>query len=111
MAKKVSKKIKKNFKPEFIVDLTDVKDTNDLYVRFALAKHNAKIAMTDTELEAFFQYAIDGTVKCLKEIASEIPCHRVNIKDGEKIIFDAYGNVKVKKPNIFVRFWNWIRRK
>jgi hypothetical protein len=111
MAKKTIKKVKKSIKPEFIVNLVDVEDTNDLYVRFALAKHNANIAMTDTELEAIVEHTMMNTVKALTDIASSLPRKEIEINGDEKIVFDAYGNVKVKKPNIFKRFWNWIRRK
>ena len=108
--KKVTKVSKKKFEPKFTVDLTNVQEPRDIYAKFGLAKHNAGLPMTDDELEAIIDKVADYTRDLLyyKMLLNFIP---VKIHDDEKITIDAKGNVEVKKPNIFKRFWNWIRRK
>ena len=69
---KKTSKVVEEFKPKFVVDLTNVTDPQDVCVEFAKT---------------------------------------VEINGDEKLVFDSKGQFKVKKPNIFKRFWNWITRK
>ena len=110
---KKTKSVKKSTskKPEYFVDLTDVKTPNDVYVEFALAKQKAGKPLTDAELNTIVGYKIYKTVSAVKEAISELPYKEVNIEGDEKLVLDAKGNISVKKPNIFRRFWNWITRK
>ena len=110
---KQTKSVKKSTskKPEYFVDLTDVKTPNDVYVEFALAKQKAGKPLTDNELETIIGYAIYRTLNTVRKVVSELPYKEVNIEGDEKIILDAKGNIRVKKPNIFRRFWNWLTRK
>lgn len=109
--KKTNKKITKTVKPAFIVDLTNVETPAELYAAFGLAKQDANLPMTDDELVSIVNIAINTTLTTLKDAFDKLPYTEYNITNGEKLIFDEKGNVKVKKPNIFRRFWNWITRK
>ena len=109
--KKTTKKTKKVTKPAFIVDLTNVTTPSELYAAFGLAKQDAKLPITDDELMAIINVAVNTTIEVLLNEFNELPHNDIEIKNGEKLVFDEKGNFKVKKPNIFRRFWNWITRK
>ena len=109
--KKTNKKVTKTVKPAFIVDLTNVETPDELYAAFGLAKQDANLPMTDDELVAIVNIAINTTLSVLQDTFKKLPYKEYNITNGEKLIFDENGNVKVKKANIFRRFWNWITRK
>ena len=84
--------MKKTFKPTYIVDITDVNTVEDMKVKFALAKHNAGIALTDAELKTIISYAVNL-------VPTECVCN-----------IDVY-EVKENKKPWYKRFWNWITRK
>lgn len=109
--KKTTKKVTKTVKPAFIVDLTNVETPAELYAAFGLAKQDANLPMTDDELVSIVNIAVNTTLAALQDAFSKLPYTEYNITNGEKLIFDEKGNVKVKKANIFRRFWNWITRK
>lgn len=109
--KKTTKKITKTVKPAFIVDLTNVETPTELYAAFGLAKQDANLPMTDDELVAIVNIAVGTTLAALQDAFNKLPFQKFDITNGEKLVFDEKGNVKVKKPNIFRRFWNWITRK
>jgi hypothetical protein len=106
--KKTVKKTKKEFKPAFIADLTEAKSARDAYVAFGLAKQGAGLPMTDAEFDAIINTTVevcanacvDSLCACSKEI-------KVNADD--KVVISKNG-VEVKKPNVFRRFWNWLKR-
>lgn len=108
--KKVTKTSKKKVEPKFIVDLTEIKDPKDVYVRFALAKQGAGLPITDQEFKAVINKVIDITEKVLAEEFA-LTATRIELQPGEKVVFGDNGKVKIKKPNIFKRFWNWITGK
>lgn len=80
--------MKKTVKPEFTVDVTNCETGFDLLVAFAKAKHQAGLAITDDELNAL-------------------------IDDNSVMIFVEKQPISIcnctKKPNIFKRFWNWLK--
>ena len=113
--KKTVKKTNKTVTPDFVMNLTNIDTVNDLYTEFIKAKvRNGKVISVDELI-----YVIDKTItETIDEIASTvaelyscIPCNTYEVKDGAKLVFDENGNAKVVKPNIFRRFWNWLRRK
>lgn len=108
--KKVTKKTVKKVEPKFIVDLTDIDDPRDVWVRFGLAKQNAGLPMTKTEFEAIIDKVADIATELVycKMILASTP---IEINGDDKLVFDSKGKFHVKKPNIFKRFWNWITRK
>ena len=109
--KKTIKKTTKTVKPAFIVDMTEVNTPSELYAAFGLAKQDAKLPMTDEELTAIINITIATVLETIIKEFNKLPCKQFEITNGEKLVFDEKGNVKVKKPNIFRRFWNWITRK
>lgn len=83
----------KKTKIKYTVDLNEIKYLEDIDVCFALAKHNAGLALSDRELMDIIDYAIDKnaidvTVLNIVECTCE----------------------KKRKP-WYKRLWNWIRRK
>ena len=78
-------------KPAYTVDLTDTYTAEEAKVKFALAKHNARIPLTDDELKTIIAYTGDL-------VPSVCLC---NVEVYE---------VKEKKP-WYKRFWNWLTRK
>lgn len=115
MKKTVKKTTKKTIKPEFIMNCVTNTTPDELYTEAVNAKVRAGKAITKDELEYIKEKTISDTVDKVAEIAAvacfNAPCKTFEVKDGEKLVFDAYGNAKVKKPNMFRRFWNWLRRK
>ena len=111
---KISKKAtvvpKKDLKPKFTVDLTKAECANDVFAQFAVAKQEAGLPMTDNEFNAVVLASSMMAVEALGEAINKVS-KEIEIKNGDKLVFDSKGNFKVKKPNIFRRFWNWITRK
>lgn len=109
--KKTVKKTEKVKKPAFIVNLTDAETPTDVLMQFGLAKHNAGMAMTDDELIAICKKQSEVTVDILTAALLTAPHTEYVVENGAKLILDEFGNAKIKKPNIFKRFWRWITRK
>lgn len=107
---KTKKTTKKTVSPKFIVDLTKAECANDVFAQFAVAKQEAGLPMTENEFNAVVLASGLMAVEALGEAINKVS-KEIEIKNGEKLVFDAKGNFKVKKPNIFRRFWNWITRK
>lgn len=101
---KNTKKVKKVAKPAFIVDITDCETATDVIVEIALAKVDAGIAITVSELEAIL----------FNEIEFAIEEYENELKDEILVLTNIamlQENKTPKKPNVFKRFWNWITRK
>ena len=109
--KKTVNKTKKEKKPAFIVDLTNVETPNDIFVQFGLAKQRAGLSMTDAELTAIYERAIEFGIDTAIAGLMTIPHKEYVVENGNKLILDEFGNAKIKKPNIFKRIWRWITRK
>lgn len=93
-----AKTTKKTVKPEYIVDLTNIQDAGDAYAAFGWAKINRYL--TTAELNA----VADEIAECI------VP--QVCMCDSICRACAAIENAKkAKKPNIFVRIWNWITGK
>lgn len=111
--KKVTKKTVKEFKPAYVVDLTDAESTTDVYVAFGLAKQGAGLPISDTELDAIIDKTVEISVRELTKMSKEAfdkATHIVNIEGDDKLVFDSKGGFTVKKPNVFKRFWNWVKK-
>ena len=115
MKKIVKKTIKKTVKPDFIMNCVTNITPTQLYNEAINAKIRAGKAITENELNYAKDVAIAEIVDELAKLAIEacmsIPCKTFEVKNGETLVFDERGNAKVKKPNIFRRFWNWVTRK
>ena len=107
---KTKKTTKKTVSPKFIVDLTKAESATDVYAQFALAKQEAGLPLSNEEFNAIMLIAGIVAVEDLGEAINNVS-KSIEIKNGEKLVFDAKGHFTVKKPNIFRRFWNWITRK
>jgi len=111
---KKTSKVVKEFKPKFVVDLTKIKEPSDIYVAFAMAKQSAGLPISDTEMKAVIDKTVELSMNCMfacsRSIFNEM-AKTVEINGDEKLVFDSKGQFKVKKPNIFKRFWNWITGK
>ena len=115
MKKVIKKPVKKTVKPVVVTNLTNVETVNDLYREHIRAKVRAGKPITTEELELAEDYAvteaIDDLASSVVETFLSIPYTQFEVKDGEKLVFDENGKVSIKKPNIFKRAWNWLRRK
>ena len=109
--KRTAKKIEKIREPEFIVNLTDAETPTDVLMQFGLAKHNAGMAITDDELMAICMKQTEMTANFMALALLTAPHKEYVVENGAKLILDEFGNAKIKKPNIFKRFWRWITRK
>lgn len=105
------KKPVKKFNPAFVVDLTGDLSMTEIYAKFGLAKQRAGLAISDTEFEAIVSLLAQCAADFFVKHIFELPCTNIRIDGDEKLEFDSNGKFRVKKPNIFKRFWNWIRRK
>ena len=115
MKKSTKKTTKKTVKPDFVMNLTNINTTKELYQEFIEAKVRAGKPITTEELayikDISIDEAIEETVAEIGAICRSIPYKEVEIKNGAKLVFDEYGNAEIVKPNLFRRFWNWITRK
>lgn len=107
--KKTVKKSTKKIKPDFVVNLLDVEKPEDVYVKFGMAKQDAGYAMSDVEFDAIVNKVVEYTMQIIAakmQLASEY----VKISGDEKLVFDSKGKMTIKKPNVFKRFWNWVKK-
>jgi membrane-bound ClpP family serine protease len=116
MKKTATKKTtKKTVQPEFIMNCVDNTTPAQLYNEVVNAKVRAGKPITTEELELAKEHAVNDSIDLIATAAVDtfmsMPHKEIEINGDEKLIFDSKGHFKVKKPNIFKRFWNWIRRK
>lgn len=115
MNKTVKKTTKKTVEPEIIMNCVTNTTPKQLYNEAINAKIRAGKPINAEELQFIKDTTVAETVNELAGVAVEafmsMPHNTIEIKNGEKLVFDEKGNVKVKKPNVFRRFWNWLRRK
>lgn len=100
--KKSTKKVAK-FIPAYVIDITDCYSIEETMFAIALAKLNY----------ALNEYEIKALVTDMLEFTNELAllnAKKFTLANGEKVVISADG-IKVKKPNIFRRFWNWVTRK
>ena len=93
------KKTNKTFKPAYIVDMTDVKNADELALAFVIAKVNAGVAITGNELKNTIEYFAN-------QIADEA-ANTIAAVIASVAMFEAE---KIKRP-WYKRFWRWITRK
>lgn len=104
----------KKTKPMFVVDFTNISNVNEISAKIARAKVDAGIPLTKDDLTNVIESSIDDFVAELfnagivELVGNTITPKNVSIDFSG--IFDCT-ECKPKKPNIFKRFWNWVRRK
>lgn len=101
--KTTAKKTKKAAKPEYIVNLVDVKSGTEVYARFAEAKHNAGLPLTDEEMISIIDMAIEDFTNHL--IDEGLIC------EENGALYPAEVVVCIKKEPWYKRLWNKITRK
>lgn len=115
MKKTVKKTTKKTVEPEIIMNCVTNTTPKQLYNEVVNAKVRAGKSISAEELQFVKDATVSETINEVADILAgeiaAIPHTSFEINGDEKLVFDAKGNVKVKKPNIFKRFWNWICRK
>lgn len=111
----------KKFKPVWTIDITGITDVNDIINEIVYAKVNNNIAISNAELNDIINNTIDLTVLTLfggHNAVVKMPDGRIittdmyeySIDNSEEVVIDG-GSPKIRKKNIFRRFWNWITRK
>lgn len=118
MKKIVTKKITKTTRKPVsgvITNGLDCDTVTDLYYDYYRAKVRAGKPITIEELDFIEEVAVntflDKVTNAFVDTILSCPCQTIEVKSGEKLVFDAEGNARVKKPNIFKRFWNWVTGK
>lgn len=109
---KETKKTKKAIKPKFIVDMTATETPADVADAFILAKINAGIPISTTELICTKFNTIDRIMEELRELTSEFAEH-VNVVEDDKLVKDIINLVNAKlnkKQPWYKRFWNWLKK-
>ena len=119
------KKINKTkIKPAYTVNLTNIGSARDVYAQFGAAKLKAGLPVTNVEMSCMFEILTDATIAAVIDVLfnmtnglvledgklTKVQLKSYEIGDDEMIVVKD-GNVKIKKKNIFKRFWNWITRK
>jgi hypothetical protein len=109
------KKTTKTKKNEPILDLTMAEDDIDVFAAYGRMKVEQGKPILKEELDAIIANHIDAILATmftwnntvmLKEDGSYVALN-LSVYKPEKTI----KQVKVKKPGMFKRFWNWITRK
>ena len=100
-------------KTHIYINIDGVTDPEEILYRLAIAKHNAKILLTDDELDTIIKFqvkhAIRNTIFSVVEemnnmLTEAVVAEQCATKNEDK-------TVKTKKPGILRRFWNWLTRK
>ena len=68
------KKSIKKVTPSYTVNLDEIESLSDIDVVFALAKHNAGIALSDNELYDIVKYVADITAKSVRPSLIFVDC-------------------------------------
>lgn len=120
--KKVAKKVVE-FKPDYIYDITCCETMADILYVFgasnliyglpvSAAMYEALVAGCKEDILSIAGMLFDGNilVRHGDTFVEPVRTNVFTIKDDEKVTIKN-GKMKVKKKNIFKRFWNWITRK
>lgn len=111
-------------KSAFTVNLTNANSAKSIYKKFGFAKHKAGLKVSNRELSCMLDSVVDATMAKMLgwmfyksngiilegEDLLKVQLSSYDIKDDEMIVI-KHGKVKIKKINIFKRFWNWLRGK
>lgn len=81
----------KEIQPSYIVNMDDIESLDDIDLAFALAKHNAKLPLDDSELKTIVDHAV--------EIAAPKVVY----------IFDCTEPTSEKKDPWYKRMWKKIK--
>lgn len=107
-------KTNKKTKPMFVVDFTNISSVNEISAKIARAKVDAGIPLTKNDLINVIESSIDDFVAELYDAGIiELAGNVISPKHVTIDFNGVFESVKEepKKPNVFKRFWNWVRRK
>lgn len=93
-----------------VVDLTNTKTANDVYSEFAKAKVKAGEPISSTELKAHAKTNYVGGTFNISLLDTVIGVLVKTLNDGEKIVINKFGQLKVVKPNIFVKTYLAVKK-
>lgn len=96
-----------------IVDLTTVKSPADVTDAFILAKVNAGIPITNTELVTFKLNTVDRIIDYINYLTSEFDSNVTYIEDDElakTLLNEINKALNKKKAPWYKRFWNWVKK-
>lgn len=105
------KKTTKTKKPAYTIDLVGMigADVADVKYHIVCAKADAGIVLNQEEKKFLATYTMKT---CADIIFGDAP---MALRVGDTSFLQVYRiateRVELKKPNIFVRFWNWLTRK
>ena len=115
---------KKSTKNVITVDLTNVHTPEEVIVEFVKAKLAASDNLTKSEINIYNDTIVNETVgEMINQMFTDNNAilyangklHKLYMKEfvveNDNKLEISKDGVKVKKPNIFKRFWNWITRK
>lgn len=115
---------KKSTKNVITVDLTNVHTPEEVIVEFVKAKLAASDNLTKSEINIYNDSIVNETVgEMINQLFTDNNAvlyangklHKLSMKEfiveNDNKLEISKDGVKVKKPNIFKRFWNWITRK
>lgn len=115
---------KKSTKNVITVNLTNVHTPEEVIVEFVKAKLAASDNLTKSEINIYNDTIVNETVDELINqmftdnnaiLYADGKLHKLSMKEfiveNDNKLEISKDGVKVKKPNIFKRFWNWITRK
>lgn len=94
----MKKNVKKAFKPAYTVNITDCVTANDVAYKFAMAKQNAGLAISDDDLLTIVNHVVDELVEVVNDALEAVPSVVCICKCGKKLPW-------------YKRLWNWITRK
>lgn len=107
MTKKTKKPV---FKPDFVIDLTNCEDAEEMYKELIYNKYEERLPLTHYEVGKLVEYKlIDGMQNILEELFDG---HNALVLEGDDIkAFDAVKVEITEKQPWYKRLWNWITRK
>ena len=103
------KTTKKTFKPDYIVDITDVETAHQTFFKFGMTKFNNRIPLEITELSAIILSTAHATLEAAELAFAEHVSMILN-SITNTVCEECKTKVKPSK-NIFKRFWNWLTNK
>ena len=112
------------FKPVYVIDITNDTTVADTIASVVLAKASANLKISDNDLTDITMYTIsnitDNVVADLfgnhnaviktKNGFKQIDLCTFEMQEDDQFCITIDGP-KIRKKNIFKRFWNWITRK
>lgn len=103
------KTTKKTFKPDYIVDITDVETAHETFFKFGMTKFRNHIPLEITELNAIVLSTAHATLATAESVFEK----RIALlmQEISNTMCEECEEKVVPTKNIFKRFWNWLTNK